>query len=81
MQLNIANNSGLSSSIFDLKLHKDIWPELDFVDHVKMVSETLDGLVEREVIPPQIDALVVDTQGSELLVLRGAETSYAELPM
>src|SRR5262249_28499326 len=66
VQLNIANNSGLSSSIFDLKLHKDVWPEIDFIDYVKMASETLDGLVERGVIPPLHDALVVDTQGSEL---------------
>jgi FkbM family methyltransferase len=73
MQLNIANNSGLSSSIFDLRLHKDIWPEVDFVDHVSVVSETLDGLVERGLIPPVIDAIILDTQGSELLVLKGAQ--------
>jgi FkbM family methyltransferase len=73
VQLNIANNSGLSSSIFDLKLHKDMWPEIDFVDYVKIASETLDGLVERGVIPSLIDALVLDTRGSELLVLKGAQ--------
>jgi FkbM family methyltransferase len=73
VQLNIANNSGLSSSILDLKLHKDIWPEIDFIDHVKMTSETLDGLVKRGVIPSLVDAVVLDTQGSELLVLKGAE--------
>jgi FkbM family methyltransferase len=73
VQLNISNNSGLSSSIFDLALHKDLWPEVDFVDHVKLTSDTLDGLMERGAVPPVIDALVLDTQGSELLVLKGAQ--------
>jgi FkbM family methyltransferase len=73
VRLNIANNSGCSSSIFDLKLHKDIWPEVDFVDHVNIVSKTLDGLVECGLIPPLIDAIILDTQGSELLVLKGAQ--------
>jgi FkbM family methyltransferase len=73
VQLNISNNSGLSSSIFDLALHKDVWPEVDFVDHVKLTSDTLDGLMERGAVPPVIDAVVLDTQGSELLVLKGAQ--------
>jgi len=73
VQFNISNNSGLSSSIFDLALHRDIWPEVDFVASIRLRSETLDGLVESGTIHPSIDALVLDTQGSELLVLKGAQ--------
>jgi FkbM family methyltransferase len=47
VKLNIANNSGASSSIFDLALHKDIWPEVDYVDQVQLQTETLDRLLER----------------------------------
>ena len=47
VKLNISNNSGESSSIFDLAQHKDIWPEVDYVDQLQLESETLDGLVER----------------------------------
>jgi FkbM family methyltransferase len=74
VKLNIANNSGASSSIFDLALHKDIWPEVDYVDHVQLQTETLDRLLERGAFRLPVDAIVLDTQGSELLVLKGAET-------
>ena len=73
VKLNIANNSGESSSIFDLALHKDIWPEVDYVDHVQLQTETLDRLLERESVRRPVDAIILDTQGSELLVLMGAQ--------
>ena len=72
--LHIANNSGASSSIFDLALHKDIWPEVGYVDHVQMHTETLDRLLEGGAVRLPVDAIILDTQGSELLVLKGAET-------
>jgi len=73
VKLNIANNSGASSSIFDLALHKDIWPEVHYVDHIQLQTETLDSLLERESVHLPIDAIILDTQGSELLVLMGAQ--------
>lgn len=69
----IANNIGQSSSILDFKYHKDIWPEVSFTRSVKMRSRTLTSFLERERIDVGgYDALVIDTQGSELLVLEGA---------
>jgi len=73
VKLNISSNHGASSSIFDLALHRDIWPEVEYVDALEMQTETLDRLVERGLVRYPIDALVLDTQGSELLVLKGAE--------
>lgn len=69
----VANNYGGSSSIFDLKEHKEIWPEIDYIASIKLSSNTLDTLLAHENINPDVyDALVMDTQGSELLVLKGA---------
>lgn len=71
----IANNEGQSSSIFDLDLHKDIWAEIYYEKSIQLKSLTLTALVEREGIEiGNYDALIMDTQGSELLVLKGAES-------
>ncbi|MCI0465842.1 MAG: FkbM family methyltransferase [Beijerinckiaceae bacterium] len=69
----VANNSGQSSSILDLKYHKDIWPEVHFVDRLEMQSVTLPtALSSHNVDISRYDALVMDTQGSELLILQGS---------
>lgn len=69
----VANNNGQSSSILDLKYHKDIWPEVHFVDKIEMQSVTLPTLLASNNIDvSRYDALVMDTQGSELLILQGA---------
>jgi len=73
-KFNIANNSGLSSSILDLKHHQDLWPDIKFERTVKLKSITLPSFMQREsVTASKFDALVMDTQGSELLVLKGSE--------
>ncbi len=72
-QFNIANNKGASSSILELKDHKDIWPEVKYTDKISLVSSTLPSILQKENIDPEeFDALIMDTQGSELLVLEGA---------
>ena len=74
IKFNIANNSGASSSMFELALHKDIWPEVDYVDQIELETETLDALLlYHHVDLAEIDAIVLDTQGSELLVLKGSQ--------
>jgi FkbM family methyltransferase len=73
LNLNVANNSGASSSIFDLALHRDIWPDVYYTGCLQMQTETLDGLLERGIVRLPIDAVVLDTQGSELMVLQGSE--------
>jgi FkbM family methyltransferase len=76
-EFHIANNAGESSSILDLKEHRDVWPTVDFTQTIKLKSITLTTLLERERVDlARYDALVMDTQGSELLVLRGAEAWF-----
>jgi hypothetical protein len=68
--LNISNSGGASSSIFELAEHRMIWPDVHYIDRIECVTTTLDDL---STLLPFPGALVVDTQGSELLVLRGGE--------
>jgi FkbM family methyltransferase len=69
----LANNNGASSSILDLNLHQDIWPEITFDKTIKLFSRTLSSLLkDNNIDGSEYDMLVMDTQGSELLVLKGA---------
>ena len=72
-QFHIASNEGESSSILDLNLHKDIWPKIVYERTIPLRSKTLPSLLKDEHVDhSEYDALVVDTQGTELLVLKGA---------
>ena len=50
-----------------------MFPHVSFIDDIDLLTITLPTLVRRESIPiDKFDTLVLDTQGSELLILRGA---------
>ena len=73
-QFNVANNFGASSSILEFKQHKDIWPNVKFEGKINLTSVTLKTFIKNENIDlSKFDTLIMDTQGSELLVLKGAE--------
>lgn len=72
-QFHISSNNGESASILDLKQHKDIWPEVTYTTTISLRSATLVSLLQRERIDlSKYQVLVMDTQGSELLVLKGS---------
>ena len=63
-EFHIANNAGASSSILDLKEHKDIWPEVDYTKTISLGSITLSSLFEKEKIDgSKYRALILDTLG------------------
>jgi hypothetical protein len=73
LTLHIASNDGASSSILDLADHRDIWPDVHYVDEVRLESISLPTLLSTERLrAEQYDMLTLDTQGSELLILKGA---------
>jgi FkbM family methyltransferase len=73
-EFHIANNRGLSSSILDLNLHLALCPDIIYEKTIKLRSVTLPSLLKNELIRiDEYPALVMDTQGSELLVLKGAK--------
>jgi FkbM family methyltransferase len=72
-EFHIANNAGQSSSILELKDHRDVWPEVSFTKSITIRGTTLPTLLAREGIDvSRYDALIMDTQGSERMVLKGA---------
>ena len=72
-QFHVADNAGASSSILELKDHKDLWPNVRYSETIPMTSTTLPSLLKKENIDlSKFNALIMDTQGSELLVLQGA---------
>lgn len=51
----------------------DIWPDVNYKETILLKSTTLASLFDRERIDPSnYQALIMDTQGSELLVLQGS---------
>lgn len=69
----LANNEGASSSILELAEHKKIWPEVTYSGSLVLRSTTLETLLNSQLSNCDDYALVLDTQGSELLILRGAK--------
>src|SRR5262249_55253299 len=75
----VANNGGLSSSILGLAKHNEIWPDIHYISKIRLKSITLDTLLKKiGNSVPRYDALIMDTQGSELLVLKGAAKSLGQ---
>ena len=69
----IADNHGASSSILEPVEHKITHPHILFPSTVKMQSLTLDSIIKAEGVDKNYYTnLVMDTQGSELLILKGA---------
>ena len=75
VDFHITNNGGESSSIFHLDKHKLLWPDVHHDNTIKLPTMRLDTMIEIEKINLEdYDTLILDTQGSELLVLSGAES-------
>mgnify|MGYP001226369752 CR=1 FL=1 len=73
LPFNIANNKGESSSIFDFGLHAKFWPDVGYYKTIDLKTSTLTTIINNEKIDlKKFQALRIDTQGSELLVLQGA---------
>ena len=78
-QFHIASNEGESSSIYQFGECLDIWPELSYLSNRTLRSRRLDSLFRLEGIQPSdYPALVMDVQGAELLVLKGAGQMLGE---
>jgi FkbM family methyltransferase len=62
----------LSSSMFPLGKHRVVFPTIHETGTLEIRTLTLDTLVRRYYRNPAYDLLVIDVQGAELHVLRGA---------
>jgi FkbM family methyltransferase len=69
----ISNNAGHSSSILGLKDHKAVWPSVFYTKSIKLQSTTLPTLLKRENVDrSKYQAMVIDAQGAELLILKAS---------
>ncbi len=70
-----ANSGGQSSSILEMAEHTKLWPDVKYVDSIVMKGITLPTLLQTENLQVQdYQALVLDVQGAEHLILKGAES-------
>ena len=69
VQFRVASNWA-SSSMFDFALHQNVWPDVKMQSMITLETQTLDDLIEPS--RRDIDAIVLDVQGAELKVLKGA---------
>ena len=75
----VASNGGASSSILELAQHREIWPDVHYVSNIRLKSITIDSLLQNiGDAARSYQALVLDTQGSKLLVLKGATKSLGQ---
>jgi FkbM family methyltransferase len=75
VELQISSNSGKSSSILPLAEHTEVWPDIEFKEKLILTGITLPTLIKRNSVDlSTYDALLLDTQGAELLILQGAST-------
>jgi FkbM family methyltransferase len=73
----VASNGGASSSILPLAKHREMWPEISYSSDITMRSTTLSSFIVKEGLDlTAFQALVLDTQGSELMILKGATTIF-----
>ncbi len=75
---NVSSNGGASSSVLPLGDHATLFPDITYVNSIEMVSCKLDTLIKRF---PKVffNLLVIDVQGAELMVLKGATELLNEL--
>jgi FkbM family methyltransferase len=77
---NVSGNFGRSSSIYDFGGHKELWPDVCVVDTIQLRSRTLPSVLHGAAHSmADFDALILDVQGAELLVLAGAGESLSAL--
>ena len=75
LDFKISNNDSASSSIFDFG-NESTKQNLKMVSNLKLRSQTLDKIAERELIKiSEYDFWILDLQGAELLTLQGAKKS------
>lgn len=73
VEFGVSSNDGLSSSIFPLGNHLKIHPEITYTEKLPLRTKTLNTIIkENNLDKPALDYLVLDVQGAELFLLRGA---------
>jgi FkbM family methyltransferase len=71
---NVSSNEGNSSSILKFAEHKNVYPEIRYIKKKLLQGYTFSSLVKKLNIKlKHYNTLILDVQGSELLILKGAK--------
>lgn len=68
----LPQSGGLSSSLLDLGRHAVAYPGVKYANKTRLRTTTIDQLIADWIIPADIDVLLINAQGAELLILNGA---------
>ena len=77
LTLHVASN-GQSSSLLEFGSHAMRYPQIEYVDHLKVKTRTLGSLIKEHRLP-SFDFINLDIQGSELPALQGMETELSSV--
>jgi FkbM family methyltransferase len=70
---NISSNGGLSSSLLGLGRHEYAYPSVRYTEKIQLRTSTIDGMMRDGEIPGDIEYMLIDAQGAELMILEGAK--------
>lgn len=71
--LYISDNEGASSSVLDFSKHVTMWPDIHFIASLVLKAAKLATILQTEGVEiEKFNALVLDTQGTELRILTGS---------
>jgi FkbM family methyltransferase len=79
LNFNVASNQGESSSILELSDHAKLFPDITYVEREEMITTTVDNIVSSRFAERRFDLMVIDVQGAELLVLKGAAETLKKI--
>lgn len=68
----VANNGGEPSSILPLDRHNHCCPIVVYTHSTQVVTSTVDELIREGEVDVDLDLLVIDAQGAELMILEGS---------
>jgi FkbM family methyltransferase len=69
----LQGNQGMSNSLMKPKVHLEYYPKLKVCGEIEVEIETLDNIVrDNEIDLDKFDTIIIDVQGYELEVLKGA---------
>ena len=76
VEFNIATNNAESSSMLPLGRHQTAYPHIRYTKKIELETTTVDQLANSGLFPPP-NHIVIDVQGAEMLVLKGAKNVLA----
>jgi FkbM family methyltransferase len=79
IDFHVSSNDAGSSSFLGLGNHAKLYPRIHYVETLKLTSTTADDLAAAHCADVAFDTLVLDTQGAELHVLRGATSVLGQI--